>query len=108
MKEYNKLVRDRVPEIIKDSGETPHIKILSDDTEYMMELYLKLDEEVDEFKENLNIVELADVLEVVYSLGKCFNVSEKELDAIRQQKALSRGGFEGRTYLTSVEDKKNS
>lgn len=98
-----KLVRDKIPEIIRESGDRPIIRQLSDDTEYMMELYLKLDEEVAEFKENLNTAELADVLEVVYALGKSFGLTEQELDHIRKKKALERGAFDERVLLKRVE-----
>ena len=56
MKIYNKLVRDRIPEIILKDNELPTTRIL-DDEEYIKELNRKLQEEVNEYLENDNIEE---------------------------------------------------
>ena len=66
---YNKLVRDKIPEIMLSKGETPITKIL-DNVEYIAFLEKKLDEEVAEYHNSQDIEELADILEVVYALDR--------------------------------------
>ncbi len=56
---YNKLVRDRIPEIIESSGKTCSTEILSPE-EYLRMLDAKLDEELAEYHKDQNIEELAD------------------------------------------------
>ncbi|WP_135535291.1 nucleoside triphosphate pyrophosphohydrolase [Halostella pelagica] len=100
--EYDKLVRDRIPEIIEADGETPVIHA-AEGTEYERRLREKLDEEIAEFYEDGRIEELADVLEVVYALCDLKGVSAERLEAIRAEKAEERGGFEERIVLDRVE-----
>ena len=64
MKVYNKLVRDKIPEIIEADGKTCKTKILSDE-EYIAALETKLNEEVAEYQADKNLEEMADVLEAV-------------------------------------------
>ena len=66
---YNKLVRDRIPEIIEDSGKTCEVEVLTDKT-YLEMLDKKLTEELNEYYESHNAEELADLLEVVYATAK--------------------------------------
>lgn len=63
---YNKLVRDRIPEIIEASGKTCRTTVLND-TEYLPMLDAKLDEELAEYHKDQDIEELADLLEVIYA-----------------------------------------
>lgn len=65
--DYNKLVRDRIPEIIAAQGQKPIIRVM-DDKEYISSLEKKFDEEVAEYHESKELEELADVLEVIYAL----------------------------------------
>ncbi len=95
---YNKLVRDKIPQIIKNNGNTS-ITHIADDDEYREKLLAKLTEEVDEFLEDNNPEELADILEVVYSLGKLQNISKDELEKIRSEKFEKRGGFAKKIIL---------
>ena len=103
---YNKLVRDKIPNIIKAKGETPVVRIL-DEVEYKNELEKKLYEE---YTEVLNasgadrIEELADMLEVMISLAKLENKSLEDILKIRQEKKNKRGGFEEKIYLEKVAD----
>ena len=64
---YNKLVRDRIPEIIAAQGEKPIFRVM-DDLEYTIGLEKKLEEEFAEYLESKEIEELADVFEVLYAL----------------------------------------
>lgn len=99
---FNKLVRDKIPEIITANDQTPHIRVL-DDSEYQLELHKKLQEEVSEYLEDVNTEELADILEVIYALGARLGVTPRELEKLRAEKARERGGFEKRIFLESAE-----
>lgn len=100
---YNKLVRDKIPEIIERSDKTPHTRILDDD-EYITELDRKLDEECAEFHKDKNVEELADIMEVVYALAKAVGSSPDELERVRKGKADKRGSFEKKIFLERVDD----
>ena len=82
---YNKLVRDKIPEIIEASGKTCETEILSDE-EYLQMLDKKLDEELAEYHQEQNIEELADLLEVLYATAKARGYSIEELDHVRVEK----------------------
>ena len=98
---YNKLVRDRIPEIIQDSGKTCEIEVLDDKT-YLEMLDKKLTEELNEYYESHNAEELADLLEVVYATAKARGYTEEQLEEIRQNKADKRGAFDKKILLKSV------
>lgn len=93
MKVYDKLVRDRIPEIIESSGNKCEIEVVSDDValEY---LYKKLNEEVSELLEDKNLDEIADVMEVLFAIGSKYGYSEEDILNRRNEKRDSRGGFE--------------
>lgn len=99
---YDKLVRDEIPAIIEADGETP-VTHVADEEEYEQRLADKLDEEVQEFRENDRTNELADVLEVIRAICAHRGVSMDELDRRRQEKAEERGGFEEGIVLERVE-----
>jgi len=103
---YNKLVRDRIPEIIKDSGITPitHIASLK---EYEIKLKEKLQEEVNEFLKDSNTNELADILEVIYALGNLYQINESQLEKIREEKAQQRGKFIDKIILDETKEEKD-
>lgn len=98
---YNKLVRDRIPEIIKASGKQCICSTLSDE-EYIAKLDEKLNEELAEYQESKSMEELADLLEVIRAVAAARGSSIEEVEAIRQDKAEKRGGFEKRILLTEV------
>ena len=96
---YNKLVRDRIPEIIAErEGQAPKTRILTE-KEYRVELAKKLNEEVAEYQATPNSEELADILEVVYALAAVHNLDPEALEQIRQEKATPRGGFSKKIFL---------
>ena len=97
---YEKLVRDRIPQIIEAEGYTPNIRILSDD-EYSDALRNKLTEEVKEYLSDRNVEELADILEVIYALAWAHGLLPESLEQIRKTKEEERGGFEKRLWLIS-------
>ena len=101
-KVYNKLVRDKIPEIIKEDGAKPVTRILND-KEYLDALVEKLKEELAEFVEDFSVEELADIQEVLYALSDAIGKTRKELEIIRISKADKNGIFKGRIYLERVE-----
>ena len=95
---YNKLVRDKIPEIIEAENKKPIFRTL-DDEEYIVELERKLYEETNEYLESESIEELADILEIVYSLCEANGQSIHELEKICNAKRENRGGFSKRIFL---------
>ena len=102
MKIFNKLVRDRIPEIICKNGESPVICFL-DDEAYERELNKKLQEEIGEYLTDGSIEELADIEEVLRALVEFKGVSYEDFDKIRMEKMEKRGAFKYRIFLQSVE-----
>ena len=100
-KKYNKLVRDRIPEIIEASGNTCITEILSDE-DYLRMLDAKLDEELAEYHADQNIEELADLMEVIQACAVARGYSVEELEQVRAKKAAKRGGFERKILLKEV------
>ena len=100
---YNKLVRDRIPEIIEASGKTCKTAILSDD-EYLKLIDAKLDEELAEYHTDQNIEELADLMEVIYAAAIARGYTLERLEQIRAEKAEKRGGFRKKILLLEVEE----
>ncbi|WP_394862041.1 phosphoribosyl-ATP pyrophosphohydrolase [Paraclostridium bifermentans] len=98
MKVYDKLVRDRIPEIIESSGNKCEIEVVSDEIalEY---LYKKLNEEVSELLEDKNLDEIADVMEVLFAIGSKYGYSEENVLGRRNEKKDVRGGFEDNLIL---------
>ena len=101
-KKYNKVVRDKIPEIIKESGKKFNLKQL-DDESFLAELEKKLIEEVNEYAESKDVEELADLLEVIYRISELRGVSSDELDEIRKDKAEKRGKFDSNLFLIDAE-----
>lgn len=106
MKQYNKLVRDRIPEICKANGDIPKTRIIKDDAEYLRALIDKLAEEASEVKDDPSLEELADTLEVVLSIGDALGFTPDQIEAARAHKAEKRGRFDSRIFLISTEAKK--
>jgi len=102
MKIYNKLVRDKIPEIIKNQGKMPKLKKL-DGKEYFDALNQKLKEELDEYFEDYSIEELTDVMEVIYAIIKYNGLSIDEFEEIRRNKLDERGEFNDRLLLIDVD-----
>ena len=98
MKEYNKLVRDKIPEIMISKNCKPVTRILSDE-EYILELNKKLLEEVNEYLKDGEVLELADVTEVILAILKVKEVSFDEFERLRLDKVNKRGAFEDKIFL---------
>lgn len=101
MKVYNKLVRDKIPEIIAKDNRKPITTILNN-KDYLIELNRKIQEEVQEYLESNNIEELADIVEVIYGILDAKNVSIKEFENIRKSKVQKRGAFKEKIFLEKV------
>ena len=100
---YHKLVRDKIPEIIHQSGKSCSTAVLSS-VEYIEMLDAKLDEELREYQESKSMEELADLLEVIRAVAVARGSSIEEVEAIRLKKATKRGGFEKRILLLEVQE----
>lgn len=101
MKEYNKLVRDKIPEIIRADGKECEIRVAEGKEKYAL-LEKKLMEEVNEFIEDKNLDELADVMEVLFGLAREIGYSEEDLIMKREEKKSERGGFENGVVLKGI------
>jgi predicted house-cleaning noncanonical NTP pyrophosphatase (MazG superfamily) len=101
--DYDKLVRDRIPEIIEATGRTCVLRTLSTE-EFPDRLREKLTEEVDEYLASGEVGEMADILEVVAALGQFHGVSAEDLENLRGKKLAERGGFERKLLLLRVDD----
>lgn len=108
---YQKLVRDNIPAIIEKNGETCTTRKLTD-KEYEGALVEKLQEEVKELLEAYTskersvldcAEEMADVMEVLYAMGKTCAVSKREIEQVRSQKAAEKGTFSQKVFLVSTE-----
>jgi predicted house-cleaning noncanonical NTP pyrophosphatase (MazG superfamily) len=103
MTEHSKAIRDKIPEIIEQSGKSSDVKILSDN-EFLKELEKKLVEELNEYQTSKEVEELADILEVIYRIASLKGIPSDQLDKIRKAKATNRGAFEKNLFLISSED----
>ena len=101
---YNKLVRDRIPEIIEASGKTCVTEILSEET-YLRMVDAKLDEELAEYHSDQNVEELADLLEVIYAAAMARGYTLEQLESVRTAKAEKRGAFASKILLKEVIEK---
>ena len=101
MKKYDKLVRDRIPEIIESDGKKCTTEIVGD-KKALEYLYIKLREETNELLEDKNIDEAADVMEVVFAIAEKYGYSEEELLERRENKRNKRGGFKKNIILKEV------
>lgn len=104
MKTYNKLVRDRIPEIIENAGLECEYRVAEDD-EMIKLLTNKLQEEVEEFIENPSAEEIADILEVLSALGRVHKISLSEIKNKKLMKNVNRGSFKDKIFLISADEK---
>ena len=102
MKVYNKLVRDKITDIIEADGRIAKYRIL-DNNEYRQQLNSKLQEEVKEYLDDNNVEELADIVEVVYGILNSMDVTIDEFEKVRIKKKEERGEFNKIIYLEEAE-----
>lgn len=100
---YNKAIRDKIPEIIESDGKKFKVETLTD-SKFLEKIELKLLEEANEYLEDKNPKELADLLEVIYRVAALRGIERAELEKLRLKKCEKRGGFEGNLFLIEVED----
>ena len=99
---YNKVVRDKIPEIIESSGHKCNFKTLNDE-EFLIEIQKKLAEEVKEYQSSNDVIELADIIEVAYRIAQLKGISKEELEKIRAQKAKEKGAFDKNLFLIDAD-----
>ena len=99
---YNKLVRDKIIDIIEADGRKAEYRIL-DNVEFRNELNKKLQEEVHEYLEDNNVEELADIVEVIYGILNSMDVSIDDFEKIRLAKKEKRGAFNKKIFLEKSE-----
>lgn len=105
MKVYNKLVRDKIPEIIADdNGKSCVTRILAP-KEYLDCLNAKLQEELNEYLLSGEIEELADLEEVLRAILDAKGVSYETFETIRNEKVQKRGAFQKKIFLESVKER---
>lgn len=97
----NKLVRDKIPDIIESAGKQAVTHVLTDE-EYLAELDRKLTEECAEYQMDKSLEEMADVLEVLYAIAAARGYSVEELERVRAEKSEKRGGFADKIFLEEV------
>jgi len=100
---HNKAIRDKVPEIIKNSGYDCDVRQLSDQ-EFLAELEKKLSEELDEYQKSKEADELADLLEVIYRIAELRGIKKSDLEQIRQEKQNKRGAFSKNLFLIDTSE----
>lgn len=102
-----KLVRDRIPEIIRADGKTPRTRIVDGDEKKTM-LKTKLVEEAKEASESQNVEslteELADVYEVLQAIQRAYDIDMSRINDIKKKKWDERGGFEQGIVLEAIDD----
>jgi predicted house-cleaning noncanonical NTP pyrophosphatase (MazG superfamily) len=108
----NKLVRDKIPELIEANGERAKTRILAL-PEFLRELGRKIVEEADEVAEvavdgdrDEVARQIADLIEATYTLAHMHSISPAEIDHVRRLKWAERGGFEKRIFLESTEERR--
>jgi len=103
VKVYNKLIRDKIPQIIEDSGKKAIIEKVSG-PEYLDLLNAKLGEELQEYLDSQRVEELADLVEVVYAILDYKGVSRQEFADVRKQKVEEKCAFRDKLLLKEVSD----
>ena len=98
---HNKLVRDNIPDIIENNGQSAKTVIL-DNEKYTAALEKKLKEETREYLHSKELMELADILEVVEALAKNQSSSFDEVLELKKQKQEKNGAFDKKIFLVSV------
>jgi predicted house-cleaning noncanonical NTP pyrophosphatase (MazG superfamily) len=98
---HNKLVRDKIPEIIAQSGKQCTVEVLDNET-YLRMADAKLDEELAEYHESHSLEELADLMEVIYAVTQARGHTLEELETVRAKKAAARGAFQKKLLLRDV------
>jgi predicted house-cleaning noncanonical NTP pyrophosphatase (MazG superfamily) len=108
-KEYNKLVRDYFPELMKAKGREVEFDVL-DSKQYSEKLMEKFNEEVEKFRRagtDRLLSEIVDLLEVIYAIADHRGITESEVEFMRQLKKNRSGGFRKKIMLKTLSEKNN-
>jgi predicted house-cleaning noncanonical NTP pyrophosphatase (MazG superfamily) len=104
--EFNKLIRNNLPDRMRQEGVILNSSHLSED-EYRKQLKLKLLEEAKEVLEADSVdelaIELSDVLEVIHTLAKCHNLDFADIEKERIKKQAANGTFDAENYINYIE-----
>ena len=103
IRSYNKLVRDRIPELIKESGRASTSRILSKE-EYFNALLDKIVEEIEEYRSSGLEEEIADVYEALDCLVEFKEYEPMHIDYLKLIRKEARGSFRERVLLIDVDD----
>jgi len=103
MKVYNKLIRDKIPEIMLSEGKNYAVHTASEE-EYRQKLKEKLLEEASEFLKKPSLEEIGDVAEVFGAILEAFDYSVEDLQHQILKKISEKGSFLNRIVLEYVED----
>ena len=101
-----KLVRDKIPSIIEESGKQAHVRVAASDKEYASLLCQKLQEEGNEFLEDPSVEEAADLYEVLRAMCDLNAISLDDVVNVADNKRNERGGFSSRIVLEKITEKK--
>ena len=104
MRYYNKLVRDRIPEIIEKEGKSYLFRKLYLDREYEKALKEKLLEECNEYLESESVEELVDIAEVILALLKTKGIILNDFESMRLAKNIEKGSFDNQIFLVCAEE----
>ena len=107
--EYNKLIRDRIPEIIEKANKTYAVDVM-EENEYQRALLEKLVEEAEEVQKSEPeklAMELADLFEVIDAVMLAFCIEKNDVLSLQATRRQERGGFEKKLRLLWTEDKKD-
>ena len=110
-KKYNKLIRDKIPEICLKNGAIPKVRKAKDKKEYRQYLQKKIQEEAMEIAKECSLnklkEEVVDLVDVINCLMKILGISKKEIEKIRKEKNRERGGFRKRLILLKTTKEKS-
>jgi len=101
--EYNKLVRDKIPEIIRESGRTCEFKILGQ-SEIKDALKEKLIEKADVFSNRPSEDEISDIYELLDTIVEVYDFEPLHIDYLKLQNKESKGSYSEKVFLISVDD----
>lgn len=98
-----KLIRDKIPEIIREKGGSPRVRKAKRD-ELDLLLRRKIVEESEELLESGDTEEIVDILEAIDALLRLRKTDQALLDLQRETKRHYRGGFEEGLVLEEIEE----
>jgi predicted house-cleaning noncanonical NTP pyrophosphatase (MazG superfamily) len=108
-KEYPKLVRDKIPEVVEEiTGKKVGSRILENDEKYLYYLQKKIEEEAQELaqaKEKKHVIEeVADLLELIDAFSVFYDIDHDEIKKVQEEKRRKRGGFSDRILMLDKVD----